>query len=415
MRKNQKYFPLLDQTGKLLPKFLIVSNIRVTDPSNIVNGNQRVISPRLADARFFFEQDKKTPLPARLEILNKVVYQNKLGSVRDKVGRIAALSKHIGNQLKLEDKKLWSLDRAATWSKCDLVTEMVGEFPELQGIMGKYYLLSSDKSWDVADVAQAIEEHYRPRFSGDDLPQSDIGCCLALADKLDTLVGIYGIGLIPTGDRDPFALRRNAIGILRILIEKALPLSLDWLLQQAAVQFSPSVISQNVATDLKGFIFDRLRGYLKDRGYATDEIEAALSHTPSRLDIILSRLEAVRAFRKLPEAASLAIANKRIRNILVKAGGVRGTVDPSLLKEDAEKNLYKAIQRVRPKSKTIFDVSDYTRELCVLATLRPEVDRFFDQVLVNVDDMPLRNNRLALLSELSLLMNFVADISKLAE
>lgn len=415
MRQHQKYFPLFDSIGKLLPKFLIVSNMKVADPSNIINGNQRVVAPRLADARFFFEQDKKTPITDRLEALKKVTYQNKLGSQYERAKRIQNLAKNIGIQFKLDDTKLWNLDRAAEWSKCDLVTSMVGEFPELQGIMGKYYLPFWDKSWDVPELAQAIEEHYRPRFSGDILPESDIGCYLALADKLDVLIGIYGIGLIPTGEKDPFALRRHAIGILRILIEKALPLELNWLLGQAAANFRSKVLSETVSRNVQVYIFERLRSYLKDRGYTADEIESVISQNPSRLDLVLPRLEAVRAFRKLPEAASLAIANKRTRNILAKAQGGQDIIDPSLLTENAEKELYKSIQRIEPKSKANYDVGEYTRELSVLATLRPEIDRFFEQVLVNADDPAIRNNRLALLRKLFTLMNSVADISKLAE
>jgi glycyl-tRNA synthetase beta chain len=296
-------------------------------------------------------------------------------------------------------------------SKADLLTDMVGEFPELQGTMGQYYARHDGE--DEA-VARAIEAHYRPRFAADTLPEDNIGCAVALADKLDTLVGIYGIGLVPTGDKDPFGLRRQALGVLRILSERALPLDLLELLQIAKLTFPPGVLVDSVAVDLHGFMLERLRNYLRERGFAQDEVEAVVGQNPTRVDQVIPRLSAVQAFRALPEAQSLASANKRIRNILRKTTVAQTEPDPALLTEKAEKNLYAATSRLLPSVRSLVSSRDYAAALRILAGVRKEVDTFFDEVMVMADEPIVRDNRLALLAQLESLLNQVADISKLA-
>ena len=407
MRANQKYFPLFDASGKLTNRFLIVSNMRVEDPQHIIEGNQRVVRPRLADARFFFETDKKTRLADRIAQLGGVVYHNKLGSQLDRIGRVRKLAAAIAA---LTGADALLADRAAMLAKGDLVTNMVGEFPELQGVMGRYYALADGED---ADVAAAVEEHYRPRFAGDTLPSNDIGIALALADKLETLAGMFGIGQLPTGDKDPFALRRHALGVLRILIEKKLGVKLGALIAAAFDALSGSN-AKPAHAELAEFIHERLRGYLRDLGYSTNEVEAVVSLKPEPVSAIPARLEAVRAFAALPDAESLAAANKRTRNILSKASFAQGTVDSGLFSEDAEKELYWALSELRAKVAFAASTNDYKTSLSLLATLRPQVDRFFTDVMVNAEDQKVRENRLRLLFELSALLNLVADISKLA-
>ncbi len=407
MRANQKYFPLFDASGKLTNRFLIVSNMRVEDPQHIIEGNQRVIRPRLADARFFFETDKKTRLADRIAQLGGVVYHNKLGSQLERIGRVRKLAAAIAA---LTGADALLADRAAMLAKGDLVTNMVGEFPELQGVMGRYYALADGED---ADVAAAVEEHYRPRFAGDTLPSNDIGIALALADKLETLAGMFGIGQLPTGDKDPFALRRHALGVLRILIEKKLGVKLGALIA-AAFDALSGTNAKPAHAELAEFIHERLRGYLRDLGYSTNEVEAVVSLKPEPVSAIPARLEAVRAFAALPDAESLAAANKRTRNILGKASFAQGTVDSGLFSEDAEKELYRALSELRAKVAFAASTNDYKTSLSLLATLRPQVDRFFTDVMVNAEDQKVRENRLRLLSELSALLNLVADISKLA-
>ena len=407
MRANQKYFPLFDASGKLTNRFLIVSNMRVEDPQHIVEGNQRVVRPRLADARFFFETDKKTRLADRIAQLGGVVYHNKLGSQLDRIGRVRKLAAAIAA---LTGADALLADRAAMLAKGDLVTNMVGEFPELQGVMGRYYALADGED---AGVAAAVEEHYRPRFAGDTLPSNDIGIALALADKLETLAGMFGIGQLPTGDKDPFALRRHALGVLRILIEKKLGVKLGMLIAAAFDALSGSN-AKPAHAELAEFIHERLRGYLRDLGYSTNEVEAVVSLKPEPVSAIPARLEAVRAFAALPDAESLAAANKRTRNILGKASFAQGTVDSGLFSEDAEKELYRALSELRGKVAFAASTNDYKTSLSLLATLRPQVDRFFTDVMVNAEDQKVRENRLRLLFELSALLNLVADISKLA-
>ncbi|MBI5277615.1 MAG: glycine--tRNA ligase subunit beta [Burkholderiales bacterium] len=408
MKANQKYFPLLDAGGKLSNRFLVVSNIRPADASAVTGGNERVVRPRLADAKFFFDQDRKKTLESRVGGLAKVVYHNKLGTQGERVERVRAIAKVIGAQLG-SDSLAQNADRAARLAKADLLTDMVGEFPELQGIMGAYYA-RHDQLGD--DVAQAIEDHYRPRFAGDTLPRNDVGVVVALADKLETLAGLFAIGQLPSGDKDPFALRRHALGIVRMLMEKDLPLKLDELVTEALGLFAQA--PANTAQLLADFVYDRLAGLLREQGYSAQEVDAVLALRPQRLGDVAKRLAAVRAFAALPEAAALAAANKRIGNILKKAERADAHVSEPLLKEDAEKALYAATQQVAPRAQAQFEAGDYTGSLQTLAALRQPVDAFFDGVMVNAEEADLRLNRLGLLATLHQAMNRVADLSRLA-
>ncbi|MDD2686304.1 MAG: glycine--tRNA ligase subunit beta [Gallionella sp.] len=410
MKANQKYFPLLDSKGKLTNQFLIVSNISPADASLVIGGNERVVRPRLADAKFFFDQDRKKSLAARVEGLNKVVYHNKLGTQGERVVRVQAIARAIAQQLG-GDALAAQAEQAAGLAKVDLLTDMVGEFPELQGIMGRYYA-QHDGLGD--DIAFAIEDHYKPRFAGDELPRNQVGICVALADKLETLVGMFGIGQIPTGDKDPFALRRHALGVIRMLIEKQLPLGLPELLSSAFAGFPAGLLNGGQA-ELQTFVLERLGGLLREQGYTSNEVDAVLSLKPAQLYLVSRQLEAVRAFAALPEAAALAAANKRVGNILKKVEGEVGTnVDAALLHEAAEQALHTALSHIAPQAEAAFAAGDYTASLQVLAALRTPVDAFFDSVMVNAEDAALRANRLALLAQLHRAMNRVADLSKLA-
>jgi glycyl-tRNA synthetase beta chain len=407
MKANQKYFPLLGANGKLSNKFLIVSNIRPADASAVIGGNERVVRPRLADAKFFFDQDRKKTLESRVAGLAKVVYHNKLGTQGERVERVRAIAQAIAHQLR---DVLSPVDKAAQLAKADLLTDMVGEFPELQGIMGRYYALHDGLSTDVAD---AIEDHYKPRFAGDDLPRNQTGVIVALADKLETLVGLFSIGQVPTGDKDPFALRRHALGVIRMLIERKLDLGVDELIDAAAKPFSGLTAEHRVA--LVSFIYDRLANLLREQGYSAQEVDAVLALQPQKLVDVADRLAAVRAFAALPEAESLAAANKRVGNILKKADGeVAAKVDAALLKEPAEAALNTALQGIKETADAAFGRGDYTASLQALAALKTPVDAFFDGVMVNAEDAALRNNRLGLLATLHQAMNRVADLSKLA-
>ncbi len=414
MQTNQKYFALTDSGGRLRSRFLIVSNIETTDPSHIISGNERVVRPRLSDAKFFFEQDQKKTLESRLPGLASVVYHNKLGSQADRNWRVARIAHQIAGMLHYDSNLA---ERAATLSKADLLTDMVGEFPELQGIMGTYY---ARHDGEPEEVALAITEHYQPRFAGDNLPTSNTGIAVALADKLETLVGIWGIGLQPTGDRDPFALRRHALGILRMLMEKHLQLRLVDLLNFTAASYEgfPDFKKQEInCPDILAFLYDRLRGLLRERGYAANAVDAVLSQEPAYIEIdnIVKRLDALTAFAKLPEAESLAAANKRITNILKKnTEGEINVVVPDLLVEPAEQALFSAINTYLPEIENAYAQGDYTSALTRLAQLRSGVDLFFDKVMVMAEDKALRDNRITLLSALHTMMNLVADISKLA-
>ncbi len=412
MKANQKYFPLVDADGKLANQFLLVSNIQPTDPGLVVEGNERVVRSRLADAKFFFEQDRKKTLESRLPGLDQVVYHNKLGTQGERIQRVRVIARSIA--LLLGGEKLADEAGMATLlAKTDLLTEMVGEFPELQGTMGYYYALHDGHS---ETIAQAIEDHYKPRFAGDALPRNSVGLCVALADKLETLTGLFSIKQIPTGDKDPFALRRHALGVIRMLIEKELPLSLDFLLKEARLAFDDKY--PDTALSPLQFIYDRLAGSLREQGYKIQEIDAVLSQSPKVLMDIPKRLAAVRAFAKLPESASLAAANKRIHNILEKSAGgnaaISAKVDAALLREPAEVGLHEALQNVKSQADNAFESGHYTQSLQMLAVLREPVDTFFDHVMVNTDDADLRANRLCLLKLMHQAMNRVADLSKLA-
>jgi glycyl-tRNA synthetase beta chain len=408
MKANQKYFPLLDAADKLTNKFLVVSNISPQDTSYVIGGNERVVRPRLADAKFFFDQDRKKTLASRVEGLGKVVYHNKLGSQGERVERVRAIAQSIAQQLG-DASLVAQADQAAQLAKTDLVTDMVGEFPELQGIMGGYYALNDGLPQAVAD---AIEDHYKPRFAGDDLPRNPVGVAVAVADKLETLVGMFGIGNLPTGDRDPFALRRHALGVVRMLVEKDLPLGLDALVRSAVPVFGDKITDP--VTALTDFIFDRLSGSLREQGYSAQEVDAVLALRPQRLGDVPKRLAAVRAFAALPEATALAAANKRIGNILKKTDDVDAHVSLVLLQEPAEKALHAAMQTVLPQAHTQWEAGDYTGSLQSLAALRVPVDAFFEDVMVNAEALDLRLNRLGLLKCLHVAMNRVADLSKLA-
>ncbi len=408
MKANQKYFPLLTAEGKLTNQFLVVSNISPSDASAVIGGNERVVRPRLADAKFFFDQDRKKTLASRVEGLNKVVYHNKLGTQGERMARVRGIAKALGQALG-GNELAQAADTAAQLAKTDLLTDMVGEFPELQGIMGGYYARHDGLSTDIAD---AIEDHYRPRFAGDELPRNNVGLVVALADKLETLVGMFGIGNLPSGDKDPFALRRHALGIIRMLMDK--DLAVDWrqLLALAVPVFGDKISDPSEA--LTTFLFDRLAGSLREQGFSAQEVDAVLALHPARLGQVPKLLAAVRAFAALPESPALAAANKRIGNILKKAEEVDAHVNPALLKENAEQALYEVMQRLLPESEALFKAGDYTGSLQTLAALRSPVDAFFDDVMVIAEEMDVRLNRQGLLKCLHEAMNRVADLSRLA-
>ena len=408
MKANQKYFPLLTAEGKLTNQFLVVSNISPSDASAVIGGNERVVRPRLADAKFFFDQDRKKTLASRVEGLNKVVYHNKLGTQGERMARVRGIAKSLGQALG-GNELAQAADTAAQLAKTDLLTDMVGEFPELQGIMGGYYARHDGLSHDIAD---AIEDHYRPRFAGDELPRNNVGLVVALADKLETLVGMFGIGNLPSGDKDPFALRRHALGIIRMLMDK--DLALDWrqLLALSVPVFGDKITDPSEA--LSSFLFDRLAGSLREQGFSAQEVDAVLALHPARLGHVPKLLAAVRAFAALPESPALASANKRIGNILKKADEVDAHVNPALLKETAEQDLHRTMQRLLPESEALFKAGDYTGSLQTLAALRSPVDAFFDDVMVNAEEMDVRLNRQGLLKCLHVAMNRVADLSRLA-
>lgn len=414
MQQNQKYFPLLDANGKLLNKFLIVSNMKVKNSKHIIGGNQRVVRSRLSDARFFFNQDRKQRLETRVNKLGNVVYHNKLGSQLQRVERIITLTGIIARLLNADKA---DAELAARLSKADLLTDMVGEFPELQGVMGSYYALHDGEK---PEVAEAIATHYYPRFAGDSLPQGPLACAVALADKLEALLGIYGIGQVPTGDKDPFGLRRHALGVLRILIESPIELPLPALLKMTAENFPAGMLSPTVATEVEGFVMDRLRGYLRERGYEVTHIEAVIPMLNGRLYQAPKRLDGVRSFAALEVSKELAAANKRVQNIMRKNTEELGVdsalakVSPLLLVEKQEIDLYQAMQDIIPYSVHYLGRNEYALNLKSLVPLKPFIDDFFDKVMVMTEDKSLRKNRAALLNELGQLMNQVADISKLA-
>jgi len=413
MKANQKYFPLVDAQGRLTNRFLVVSNIDPADPSAVVQGNERVVRPRLADAKFFFDQDRRRSLASRVPQLARVVYHGKLGSQGERVERVRRIARQVGETL--GGAALAGLaEEAATLAKADLLTDMVGEFPELQGIMGAYYARHDGLGEAVAD---AIEDHYRPRFAGDALPRGEVGLVVALADKLETLAGLFGIGERPTGDKDPFALRRHALGVIRMLVERDLPLALPALVATAFAAFPAG--HGAAQAELQHFVQERLVGHLRELSYSAQEVDAVVALRLDRWGSLPRRLAAVRAFAALPEAASLAAANKRVGNILRKSGDKgdelpQGAPDPALYAEDAERALAAALAEVAPRAEAAFAQGDYAASLQALAALRAPVDAFFDAVMVNSEDAALRRNRLALLAALHAAMNQVADLSRLA-
>ena len=430
MKVNQKYFPLLDADGKLTHRFLMVSNISPADPSAVIGGNERVVRPRLADAQFFFNQDRKKPLISRLPALDKVVYHNQLGSQGARVKRVQAITNAIISLLAAQASEdavslirlpelqadhpqllqLWqATQQAASLAKLDLLTDMVGEFPELQGVMGRYYALHDGVNYAIA---WAVEDHYKPRFAGDALPRNRIGVILALADKLETLIGLFGIGQLPTGDKDPYALRRHALGVIRLLMDKETTLPLDGLLRVAIVAYMGLFPSPQ--EKLAEFISERLLGVLREQGYSAQEIASVVALKPQWLADIPLRLAAVRAFAALPETEALAAANKRIRNILKKTAFTPAAVQVDLLRDPAEQSLYAAMSQLAPVVEAQAAQAHYSAALTALAGVRNEVDGFFDQVMVMADDLAIRNNRLNLLNDLAHLMNRVADISALS-
>ncbi|GLS04161.1 glycine--tRNA ligase beta subunit [Chitiniphilus shinanonensis] len=406
MQQNQKYFPLLDAAGKLTNRFLLVSNLETADPVHIVEGNARVLRARLSDAKFFYEQDQKRRLEARVPGLYNVVYHNKIGSQLERVERLVKIAGEIGPALGASRAHA---ERAAYLAKADLLSDMVGEFPELQGVMGTYY---ARLDGEPAEVADAIEGHYHPRFAGDSLPQTPVATAVALADKLEAIVGIWGIGMIPTGDKDPFGLRRAALGVLRMLLNR--PLDLRALLTAAVAPFPSGVIADGTVDGVYGFMLERLKNYLA-ADYPGADIDAVLALHPTRLDDVERRLVAVAEFKALPEAAALAAANKRIRNILKKVEGGLPALNPALFAEPAEKSLHDALQAVTGPVADALAAHDYTRALKTLAALKAPVDAFFDGVMVMADDAAVRGNRLALLNALAGAMNRVAELSLLAE
>jgi glycyl-tRNA synthetase beta chain len=409
MKANQKYFPLLDAQGRLTHHFLVVSNIRPADASRVVQGNERVVRPRLADAKFFFDQDRKRSLASRVPGLAKVVYHARLGSLGERVERVRAIAAEIG-ALVGGPSVAAAADAAAQLAKADLLTDMVGEFPELQGVMGGYYARHDGQP---EDIAFAIEDHYKPRFAGDTLPRNATGLALALADKLETLAGLFGIGQLPTGEKDPFALRRHALGVIRMLIERDLPLEVPALVSAAFRAFGPTHGQAQAEVSL--FLYERLVGYLREQGYTAHEVDAVLALRPPRWGDLAPRLAAVRAFAALPEAPALAAANKRVGNILRKSdGAVAADVDAALLAEPAERALHEALQAIAPRSLAAFEQGNHTASLQALAALKAPVDAFFDAVMVNAEDLRLRANRLGLLAQLHVAMNRVADLSRLA-
>ena len=408
MQDHQKYFPVIDNKEELLPHFITISNIDSTDMAQVKAGNERVISPRLSDAVFFWDQDRKKKLEDHITGLETVVFQKKLGTLADKSKRVAIIAKAVAKKLGANEA---NAERAAMLSKCDLMTEMVYEFTDLQGIMGRYY---AQHDGENEEVAAALDEQYMPRFAGDELPLSVTGQILAISDKLDTLLGIFAIGQKPTGEKDPFALRRATLGILRIMIEKKLDLDLRELLEVAATALSDKADARAVVDDVLKFMLERLRAFFTDKNISADIFDAVLACFPTRPVDFTRRIEAVNAFKTLPEAESLAAANKRIRNILKKVKGKVSTdVNSSLLQEAAEKDLHATVSQISNQVNAFYADGDYQSALTKLAALKDPVDQFFDDVMVMADDEALKNNRVALLNQISDLFLQAADLSRL--
>jgi len=408
MKDDQRYFPVEDGKGNLLPQFIFITNIESRDPQQIIKGNEKVVRPRLADAQFFFESDKKVPLESRVAALDSVLFQKQLGSIGDKARRISVLAGKIANQLTADVK---ASERAGLLCKADLVSDMVSEFPETQGVMGKHYALNDGES---PVVAEAIEQHYWPRFSGDELPLTKEACAVALADKLDTLVGIFGIGQVPKGDRDPFALRRAALGLLRTLVERELSLDLHELLAASVEGFGDKLSNSTVANDVFEFLLGRFRPWYQDQGISVDVIQSVLARSPSKPTDFDQRVKAVQSFKSMDSAASLAAANKRVGNILAKSDEeISGNVDEALLQEESETTLYRLVNQTEGVVKPLIADGKYNDALTHLSELKEPVDAFFEHVMVNADDDKVRINRLNLLFRLRQLFLEIADISLL--
>ena len=410
MQQNQKYFAVQDEKGRLMNRFFLVSQLEAKDGGEAISsGNARVVRARLADAKFFYDQDRLQTLESRIPLLKNVVYHNKLGTQAERVERVKAIAAKVADLIGADRDKAV---RAAQLAKVDLLTQMVGEFPELQGIMGEYYALHDGES---EEVALAIREHYQPRFAGDALPSTPVSLAVALADKLETLSGLFGIGQMPTGDKDPFALRRHALGVLRMLIEKRLNVSITDLVNIGYEAMKEVANIKDARDELLAFFEDRLRVMFKDKGYSAQEVDAVLATHPTAVLDVPARLEAVRAFGELPEAEALAAANKRIGNIIKKSAPETDAVDEALFDSDAEKALYSALCEAEPRAKADYEAGRYTELLKSLAPMKAPVDRFFEDVMVNVEDKKVRANRLALLWRLHRTMNMVAELSRLAK
>lgn len=407
MKGDQKYFPIYDKNGKLLPHFIFVSNINPEDPTAIIEGNEKVVRPRLTDAEFFFKTDLKQKLVDRLPRLETVLFQQQLGTLKDKTDRIEQLAGEIAKQIGADEAKA---KRAGLLSKCDLMTNMVFEFTDTQGVMGMHYARHDGED---EEVAVALNEQYMPRFAGDELPKSLVASAVALADKFDTLTGIFGIGQAPKGSADPFALRRAALGALRIIVEKNLPLDLEDLVKKSAALFGDKLTNQNVVADVVDFMLGRFRAWYQDEGIAVDVIQAVLARRPTRPADFDARVRAVSHFRTLDSSEALAAANKRVSNILAKADAAIGEINLTACLEPAEKALAEAVLALRTEVQPLIAQGDYTAVLDKLANLRAPVDRFFDNVMVNAEDPALRQNRLAILNTLQGLFLQVADISVL--
>ena len=408
MKGHQKYFHVLDQDGKLMAKFITISNIESSNPDSVKKGNERVIRPRLADSKFFWDQDRKQPLDDFLPRLKTVVFQQKLGTLYDKVERLETLAVKIGKPLG-EEAQL--LERAARLSKCDLMSEMVGEFPDLQGVMGRYY---AEAQQENAKVSEAIDAQYQPRFAGDDLPVSTVAQALAIADKLDTITGIYGIGQVPTGDKDPFALRRSALGLLRIMIEQSLDLDLQYLIKESLALHEAVDSSEALVDDIYGFVIDRLKAYYADRGVSVEQFESVRACRPAHPIDFDKRIEAVKQFSSMEQAESLSAANKRISNILKKVElEVSDEVNTALFENDAEKALFDKLDELRETVSSQIAERNYTQAMQTLAEIKEPVDQFFDQVMVMAEDESVKLNRLALLKQIYQLFMQIADISRL--
>ena len=409
MQENQKYFAVTDKNGRLMNRFLLVSHLEAKDGGKAISsGNARVVRARLADAKFFYDQDRLTTLESRVEGLKNVVYHNKLGTQAERVERVKAIAARVAERLGADVEKA---TRAAQLAKVDLLTLMVGEFPELQGIMGEYY---AKHDGEADEVALAIREHYQPRFAGDELPSTTVSLAVALADKLETLSGLFGIGQMPTGDKDPFALRRHALGVLRMLLERKLDVALTELVDIGYEAMKGIEGVKDARAELLNFFADRVRVMFKDQGYSAQEIDAVLAVNPATVLEVPARLQAVRAFAAMAEAETLAAANKRIGNILKKSDLALGDVEEARLVEDAEKALFAALVEVEPKVAGAYAQGAYTDVLTMLAPMKAPVDQFFEDVMVNAEDIDLRKNRLALLARLHATMNQVAELSRLA-